>query len=106
MAMQFEDALRAWGAARLAGVRQSSFYWDPLAPSVSIPDITVQFDFNGGFACCGGSDPLCYCSYAESPSAHVRISDGRYEVSIPSDEFDFATVLGEIVAAGGGGVTA
>jgi uncharacterized protein (DUF779 family) len=66
-------------------------------------------EFNKGFACCGGSDPNCYCSLAESPSAEVRIHGirGGYPVtaSISADDFDFAKVLGEIIDAADGSLS-
>ena len=68
--------------------------------------ITVRMNFDEGYACCGGTNDGCYCSFAESPSADVRISDvnGLY-VTIDHDDFDFAKILGEIIEAGGGTVS-
>ena len=107
MAMKYEDALKAWGYAILVAKREGESRWYGRAyPPVDRDLVRVEMDFDEGFSCCGGTDPNCYCSYAQSPTANVVITDGRYRKEIPADEFDFATVLGEIVAAGGGAVTA
>jgi len=107
--MNYQRALAAWGAARLRGA---------CGGVVDVESVNVEMIFEQGFACCGGKDPDCYCSYAESPRAEVLITGeqmfplsgrpahGRVSVSIGLDEFDFATVLGEIVAAADGAVTA
>ncbi len=107
MAMKYEDALKAWGYAILVEKRKDELrlYGHDGTP-VDMDRVRVEMDFDEGFSCCGGTDPNCYCSYAQSPSANVAITDGRYRKEIPADEFDFAKVLGEIVAAGGGAVTA
>lgn len=45
-------------------------------------------------------------SFAESPSADVRITDANgLSVSIDHDDFDFAKILAEIIEAGGGTVS-
>jgi hypothetical protein len=90
--MQFEKALKVWGAAKLSNDKVT----------VNPDTVTVMTDFNEGYACCGGSDPDCYCSYAESPSAHVVIMSGSRRYEIDLEDFDFATILGEIVQAGNG----
>lgn len=100
--MKYDDALKEWGALRLEGNRKIQ---------VLRQTVKVEMDFDEGFACCGGTDPDCYCSLAESPTANVQITGvddkGRtITVSISSYEFDFATILREIVEAGGGTVSA
>lgn len=97
--MNYDLAVKLWGASRLnqryEGYREGTF----------IPDtVTVTFDFNEGYGCCGGSDPECYCSLAESARAEVNIqgksSDGNYGYStISFEDFDLATVLREIFEA-------
>lgn len=81
-----------------------------IANSVVIRDVTVVMDFNEGNPCCGGSDPDCYCSFEEAPSANVAISgyDDRpnsrnhLEYLISYEDFSFLDILGQIVVAGGG----
>lgn len=94
--MQYEMALKVWGAQRL-----SSIYKGNVNPDT----VSVGMEFNEGYACCGGSDPNCYCSYATSPSAYVVISSGKLKVEIDAEDFDFAEILGEIVKAADGNVT-
>lgn len=99
--MQYEDALKAWGLIRLT---------DAGYKNVDPKTVNVSMDFSEGYACCGGTDPNCYCSFAESPRADVLITADRGEyyvarVTIRLDEFDFARILGEIVDAADGVVT-
>lgn len=93
--MQFEQALRVWGAERLSTNRRTI---DP-------DTVTVEMEFNEGYACCGGTNPNCYCSLAEYPSAYVVISSGIHKEYIAQEDFDFTEVLGEIVRAGNGNLT-
>lgn len=107
--VSYERALQLWGASRL---RESMQYQDTRgAGSLGVDPSTVkvEMEFNEGYACCGGSDPLCYCSFAESPSAEVVItgetlSGRKFSCRIDSYSFDFAEVLKEIVTAAGGTV--
>ncbi|MFD6636736.1 hypothetical protein ACFWDN_13035 [Micromonospora chalcea] len=102
--MNYEQALRAWGKAKLEESERR------YAPAIEVDPETVNvgLDFNAGYACCGGRDPDCYCSFAESPSAKVSItghdknSGAYYSHDIEAYDFDFAAVLKEIVDAGGG----
>lgn len=104
--MKYEDALREWGARKIEAANWA------LTEKIERSTVKVEMEFNEGYACCGGSDPNCYCSFAESPSATVSIT-GRtattsrkvLTASIDCDSFDFATVLREIVDASGGAVT-
>lgn len=103
--MQYEDAIRMWGAQKLQERYPRGVF--------SADSVTVDMEFDPGFACCGGSNPDCYCSFAESPSADVVIKGKNtalkkpvsVETKISHYEFDFATILGEIVAAADGVVT-
>lgn len=103
--MKYEDALREWGARKIEAYNGNRVKIDRAT-------VVVDMDFDEGYACCGGTDPNCYCSFAESPSAKVEItgrstaqSRKNYSASIDSCSFDFATILGEIVEASGGAVT-
>lgn len=119
--MQYQDALREWGARRLedadqdhnarlvligcAGERQPGLVVDRAT-------VTVTFEFDAGYPCCAGTDEDCYCSMAQSPRADVLIKGEQAGVggpvrmtTIPMDDFDFARVLGELVAAADGVVT-
>lgn len=100
--MQYNDALREWGALKLEEYEKDV--------KIERSSVHVELDFKQGYACCGGRDPDCYCSFAESPSANVTIKGvdakgHRYNREIDHYSFDFATVLKEIVAAGGGTLT-
>lgn len=98
--MNYEEALRLWGYKKLE---------DSLYKTESVENIDVRMNFNQGFNCCGGRDPECYCSMAESPSAEVIISGhtsrNRYvQHKIELEDFDFVKILGEIIEAGGGSI--
>ncbi len=100
--MHYELALKFWGHDKLKPQLKQS-------EKLVLNQIDVRMNFSQGYACCGGSNPDCYCSYAESPSAEVKISaytnKGRYiSYEIDLDSFDFATVLKEIVEAGNGNI--
>lgn len=102
----YEQALKAWGAHRL-----NEYRGDNPASKVMPETVQVTFDFDEGYSCgCGGADPMCYCSLAESPHADVLVTgrlgnDKLASLYISIDDFDFATVLREIVVAGGGTIT-
>lgn len=98
--MKYEEAIERWGAHKLL-----ESYNRRRAQFVEIRDIKVDMDFNEGYGCCGGSDPDCYCSFAESPSAKVLITgtgvrlggeEQRVQYSIEWEDFDFATVIKEL----------
>lgn len=102
--MNYEDALREWGARKL----QEVYYGEKI--SIVRKSVKVDLEFKEGYACCGGRDPDCYCSFAESPSADIEINGvdvrgRRYRTEIDHWSFDFASVLQQIVEAGGGTIT-
>lgn len=104
-AMKYDEALQLWGASKLVTYSRSAL------EEVSLPSVSVKFDFNEGYACCGGRDPNCYCSFYESPSSDVLV-EGRtlsgevLTYRMDAEDFDFALVLAEIVAFGRGeGIT-
>lgn len=105
--MHYEDALRHWGANKLY------CHTCHTTGTARLDSITVEFDFNEGFACCGGTNPDCYCSFAESPRADIRITGqcGAHKngqlltYTRDANDFNFTTVLEEIVAAGNGTIT-
>ena len=90
--MQYEEALKRWGA-------------DILHRPDEWRDVHVRMNFEEGFACCGGSDPLCYCSFAESPRAEVIITSTTRSTRIDLEDFDFAEVLRQIVEIGKGSLS-
>lgn len=103
--MNYEQAIKIWGKNRIEKYEndpERMKYSRRKPVEIDVNTVNVDFDFNEGYACCGGSDPDCYCSYAESPSANVSIvgidtkGTNRYH-TISFDEFDFATVLEEIL---------
>lgn len=105
--MKYDEAIKLWGKQKIEGVYMGKLNIDPET-------VSVEFDFNEGYACCGGRDPDCYCSFAESPSANVKISGKKtgvkfgqtYSYTIDQWSFDFAEILAEIVAIGGGTISA
>lgn len=116
--MDYQEALSRWGARKIA--RRRGLH---LA-SIDLDSVRVRMDFDGGYACCGGTDPNCYCSFAQSPRAEVAITAnlrtdnlhllplfGRYQggdavqFTIPLADFEFTTVLREILAEADGTVT-
>lgn len=105
--MNYEEALKVWGANKLEEWIQPS---TKSKTSIVLESVKVDLEFDEGYACCGGRDPDCYCSFAESPSANVEINGvddrgERHNRKISHWDFDFATILKEIVEAGGGTVT-
>lgn len=92
--MEYQDALREWGALRLERGRARGVRVDRAT-------VKVEMDFDGGDDCATCSSP---------PSAWVsvvgRTAAGKYVYEyIEVAAFDFAEVLGEIVEAGGGELT-
>lgn len=104
--MDYQQALQLWGAAQIEG---QSF--GRRKKKIDPATVTVVMDFNEGFACCGGTDPGCHCSFGESPSAKVKITGKEpggmliRSAEIDAADFDFAKVLAEIIAAGDGTLT-
>lgn len=90
--MQYEEALKRWGA-------------DKISRPDEWRDVDVYMRFEEGFACCGGSDPLCYCSFAESPRAEIMISGPTAMTTINIEDFNFAEVLRQIVEIGRGSLS-
>ena len=99
--MKYEEALKVWGAMKLNNYNGGRY------GNIDPETVKVSFNFNEGYACCGGSDPDCYCSFAESPRAEVviRSAESGQVRTIPMEDFDFAQVLKEIVEVGGGNIT-
>lgn len=81
--MEYNEALGRWGAAK-AG--EDPNLWEQFS---------VDLEVNPGYACCGGRDEGCYCSYAESPSVELVIRhNGR---TIYTDRYlDFTETVREI----------
>jgi len=93
--MKYQEAVRVWGAKRLSTDKRH----------VNPDDVMVFMDFDEGFACCGGTQEGCYCSYAYGPSANVVISAGNLRETINVEDFNFVEVVGEIVKAADGILT-
>ena len=97
--MKYDDALKAWGAIRLEREHRHGY-----GGHIDRSTVDVQMNFSEGNPCCGGTNPDCYCSMAESPRAEVVItgrnrSGWRYTTTISLEDFDFTKILGEIVNA-------
>ena len=107
--MPYDEALRRWGLNQLL-----SRYPDVV---FDVSTVTVEMDFNEGYACCNGYDPNCYCSFAESPRSEVLVSAtvaeewvnpdkmswvGPYPVGYvltwtqQAEDFDFAEMVREL----------
>lgn len=100
--MHYELALKFWGHSKLEPLLKKN-------ETIVLNQIDIGMDFSEGYGCCGGTDPDCYCSLAESPAADVSISaytskGRRVEHTISADCFDFVTVLKEIVEVADGHV--
>lgn len=100
--MKYEDALKCWGYRKLKS---------QLTPpeSILMSDIEVRMVFVKGYNCCGGTDPDCYCSMAESPRADVEIwaktTQGRnVYTNVDLGDFDFVGTLKEILEAANGSI--
>lgn len=102
---KYEEALRKWGERKLHTSGRGP--WGAEADSFDL--VTVSTYFNEGYACCGGADPLCYCSFYESPSASVEVRGlghlegvqmGEWQYRINLEDFDFVTFLAEVLEAG------
>jgi hypothetical protein len=107
--MKYEDALREWGARKIEAVANVVIDRD---------SVKVEIEFDEGYACCGGYNEDCYCAMATSASASVEIrgyalSDvvtgkkrkTQYGYSMSHYDWNFTTILGEIVEASGGSVS-
>jgi hypothetical protein len=102
--LRYDEAVKVWGAGRLS-------CWSCRDTArIDTSTVTVEFDFDEGYACCGGTDPSCYCSFAEAPRADVLICGScvcgeTARSSIGIDSFDFHGILREIVESGGGTIS-
>jgi len=104
--MNYQDALREWGARRLEADDVARRAWDraqglepcPLEPcAVDRSTVYVEMQFVPEDITGSSMDTAAECS--------VRItgySNQPHTVEIDVEHFDFVDVLGEIVAAGGG----
>lgn len=103
--MKYEEALAKWGEQQI----RKRWYRGTLL-SIDPATVLVTMKFNRGSYCCDGSDG-CYCSLAEDPSASVSITadtldGGRVYCTIDLEDFDFFTVLRELVEIADGAITA
>lgn len=85
--MNYDEALEEWGRRKILEVY-------PKHNKNKV--VSVSFELDEGYACCGGQNPECYCSFAESPYAFVLISSGGHEVRIGSYAFDIASMVMEL----------
>ena len=111
--MNYELAVQHWGKWKLeqSHLRRNEWYKESKSPyydedalNIDVSTVVVDFVFDEGYACCGGSNPDCYCSYAESPKCEITIrgeARGRtYYDSVDPDQFHLPTIVQEIVEAG------
>lgn len=101
MALTYDEAVQVW-AKNYAAQDKSFKHKDAYKYRVDV-------EVNEGYACCGGRDPQCYCSYAESPSAYIGITITDGSILVKQIELrykDMAEVVREIIVAGGGTITA
>lgn len=106
--MQYEEALREWGARTIEKMHPR------MKQIVLRPSVKVTFVFNEGNPCCGGTDPHCYCTQAESPSANIKISaytdkGNQFFESIEMSNYYgsllFTEILEQILEAGEGSIS-
>lgn len=57
----YDEQVKVWAAQRFN------------VPLDEIDSVAMESVFNEGYACCGGADPNCYCSFAESASMHLSV---------------------------------
>ena len=97
--ISYEEASRRWGIEKLNT-------YPALLKKVDKDSVTVDFEMDPGYNCCGGSDPDCYCSFAESPQMTAKISYrglGKTRGPKPSitiTYIDFAETLREMFELG------
>lgn len=99
--MKYDKALREWGARKIEEFHRGV--------SVDRDSVAVELEFDEGYACCGGADPECYCSFAESPSVHILVtgkstaakSRKTYSREIDSYAFGFESFLQELLSVAG-----
>ena len=97
--MNYEEALREWGKRKLASYRVDLSQVDPAS-------ISVDFDLDPGYSCCGGSNPDCYCSFAEGASLEATVSYRETKArsrtkSLRCGYLDFGETLRELFEADG-----
>lgn len=89
--MEYEEAVKRWAVRKL---NEIGLKFDPSG------DIKVDFKLDPGYACCGGSNPDCYCSFAESAKLCGEIwfitPKGKRQL-YPLSYLDFANTLREIL---------
>ena len=104
--MDYQDALREWGARRLEADADAKRAWDranglepsPLGPcpvdrsTVHVEMRVVPEDIVGSSMDTGADCSVSITGY----------SNQEHWVAIDVEHFDFVSILGEIVAAGGG----
>jgi hypothetical protein len=97
--ISYEEAARRWGIEKLNA-------YPAVRKNLDEDSVSVDFVMDEGYACCGGSDPDCYCSFAESPKLTAVVS---YRVlgksrgpkpSITLTYIDFAETLKEMFEVG------
>lgn len=107
--MKYEDALREWGARKIETRHNVT---------IDRETVKVQMEVDEGYSCCGGYNEDCYCSMATSATCSVTITGTvlcdvvtkRRRARVFSEyishyDWDFTTILGEIVEASGGTVS-
>lgn len=98
--LPYDDAVSKWGITILQA-------YPNIRKDLDESSVTVEFILNEGFSCCGGSNPECYCSYAETPSLKAVISytllkssRSDRKLSIEYSHLDFSDTLRELFEVG------
>lgn len=97
--ISYEEAARRWGIEKLKA-------YEGIRPILDETSVTVDFEMDPGYNCCGGSDPDCYCSFAESPQLTAVVSYRALgktrgpKPSITITYIDFAATLREMFELG------
>lgn len=93
--LAYEEAVRIWALKNMSRYK--------IRKEIVEDSVSVNFVLDEGFGCCGGTDPDCYCSFAESPSCKAEISfltvKGKKE-KLELGYLDFADTVREIYDIG------
>lgn len=98
--LTYDEAITEWGYRRLRQrYPKGQFERDSIA---------VSYEWDEGYQCCGGNDPYCCCSLAESPYNYVCVTAKRTDLKQPKvativDRYvEFDELVRELYAIGAG----
>lgn len=53
-----------------------------------VTSVKMTNEYNEGYACCGGTDPNCYCSFAESATMNLKVEVFQNSTRLEVDRID------------------